>query len=98
MIPVIPHFASECIANLKNQNSKNINWPNIDKSVLQQDSVTYVIQVNGKKRGLINADKNLSEVDLLNLIKQYSEINKYIKDREAKKKIFIPNKLINIIV
>ena len=96
MIPVIPHFANECIANLKIH--KNINWPDIDKGILEEQTLAYVIQINGKKRGLIKAIRNISENDLLNLIKDYAEIYKYLKDKEMKKKIFIPNKLINIII
>jgi len=96
MMPVIPHFANECIANLKIQ--KNIKWPDIDKGILEEQTLAYVIQINGKKRGLIRAIRNISENDLLDLIKDYAEIYKYIKDKEMKKKIFIPNKLINIII
>ena len=96
MMPVIPHFANECIANLKIQ--KNINWPDIDKGILEEQTLAYVIQINGKKRGLIKAIRNISENDLLDLIKDYAEIYKYIKDKEMRKKIFIPNKLINIII
>ena len=96
MMPVIPHFANECIANLKIH--KNINWPDIDKGILEEQTLAYVIQINGKKRGLIKAIRNISENDLLDLIKDYAEIYKYIKDKEMKKKIFIPNKLINIII
>ena len=96
MMPVIPHFANECIVSLKNH--KDINWPNIDKSILEEQTLAYVIQINGKKRGLIKAIRNISENDLLNLIKDYAEIYKYIKDKQMKKKIFIPNKLINIII
>ena len=96
MIPIIPHFANECIINLKDQ--KEITWPNIDKNILEEKTVCYVIQINGKKRGLIDANKDISDNDLLNLIKENSEINKHIKDQKIKKKIFIPNRLINIIV
>ena len=96
MLPVIPHFANECIVNLKSH--KNIKWPEVDKNTLEEQTVIYVIQINGKKRGLVKANKNLSENDLLNLIKDDAGIYKYIKDREMKKKIFIPNKLVNIII
>ena len=96
MLPVIPHFANECISSLKSH--ENINWPDIDKNILEEQTITYVIQINGKKRGLVKANRDLSENDLLNLIKDNDGIYKHIKDKEMKKKIFVPNKLINIII
>jgi len=96
MLPVIPHFANECITLLKED--KKINWPDIDQNILTEEVINYVIQINGKKRGLIKANRNIAEKDLLDLIKENQEINKYLKDNKIKKNIFIPNKLINIIV
>ena len=96
MIPVIPHFANECIELL--EDSSTITWPDINKKLLIEESINFVIQINGKKRGLIKANRNISENEILKLVKENTEINKYIKNQEPKKKIFVPNKLINIII
>ena len=96
MMPVIPHFTNECLVQLSDQS--NINWPDVDKNILKEKTISYVIQINGKKRGLILANRNISEDNLLTLMKDNPEINKYIKDKKLQKKIFIPNKLINIII
>ena len=96
MMPVIPHFANECIELLEDKSA--ITWPNINKKLLIEENINFVIQINGKKRGLIKANRNISENEILKLIKDNAEINKYIKNQELKKKIFVPNKLINIIV
>ncbi len=53
---------------------------------------------NGRKRGLIKVNRDISEDDIIKLVKENNEINKYIKNQELKKKIFVPNKLINIII
>jgi len=66
--------------------------------LLIEEKINFVIQINGKKRGLIVADRNISENDLIKLIKTDKEIIKYIENQEFKKKIFVPNKLINIIL
>ena len=96
MMPVIPHFSNECIQLL---NSKTIiEWPDINEQLLIEENINFVIQINGKKRGLIKANRDISEKDVMSLIKKNAEINKYIKDHQPKKKIFIPNRLINIIV
>ncbi len=55
-------------------------------------------KLGGKKRGIIQAEKNISEKDLINLVQKSSELNKYFVDKSIKKKIFVPNKLLNIIL
>ena len=96
MMPVIPHFSNECIELLKSKSM--IEWPEINKQLLIEENINFVVQINGKKRGLIKANRDISEEDIISLIKKNSEINKYIKNQEFKKKVFVPNKLINIII
>ena len=96
MMPVIPHFSNECIQLLNHKTT--IEWPNVNKQLLIEENINFVVQVNGKKRGLIKANRDISEEDVMSLIKNNVEINKYIKNHQLKKKIFVPNKLINIIV
>ncbi|MDC0054539.1 leucine--tRNA ligase [Candidatus Pelagibacter sp.] len=45
--PIIPHFSSECLEDLKLKPFQK--WPEVDKNLIQNDNVEYVIQVNGKK-------------------------------------------------
>jgi len=97
MLPIIPHFANECLKLLNL--TKNVKWPEIDTKSLVKDTVKYVIQINGKTRQIIENTIDLSENDLVNLIKKDTKLSKYIsEDSRIKKIIFIPNKLINIIV
>ena len=97
MLPVIPHYANECIKLLKKE-EKEIKWPDVDQNVLKEEIINYVVQINGKKRGLIESNLDVSEQDLLNSIYENPEIKKYLEGNKIKKKIFIPNKLINIII
>ncbi len=96
MIPVIPHFANECLSLLEKNIS--IKWPKIDESLLKDEKINFVIQINGKKRGLITTSRNISEKDLIKLINNNDDLKKYVENKEFKKKIFVPNKLINIIL
>ena len=66
--------------------------------VLETEKINIVIQINGKKRGLINTKLDLEELDLFKLVKKDQNIYKYISDKEIKKKIYIKNKLMNIII
>ncbi len=96
MMPVIPHFSNECIQLIDNKTK--IEWPEVNQQLLIEENINFVVQVNGKKRGLIKTNRDISEEDVMVLIKKNVEINKYIKDHKLKKKIFVPNKLINIII
>ena len=99
MIPVIPHFANECIKRLKQtDNLQEISWPSFDKKFLEDAECNIVIQINGKKRGLIKIAKDSKEEIILEKIKNDSIIKKYLKDNNIKKKIYIKNRLLNLII
>ena len=95
MLPIIPHFASEC---LKLLNINSLEWPMYDEQLLHEETINYVIQINGKKRGIINSERNLKEEDLINSIQEDAGLKKYLTNKNIRKKIYIPNKLINIII
>ena len=96
MLPIIPHFAMECIEinNFKIEQ----NWPAYDENLLIEDKIKLVIQVNGKKRALIEVVRDIKENKLLEQIKKDTLITKYIENKEFKKIIFVKNRLINIII
>jgi len=93
--PLIPHFTSECLKELK---LNNINWPVIDKNLIVEEKINYVIQINGKKRDLIKFEKNISEEKLLKRVKSNKITEKYFENMKIKKIIFVKNRLINIIL
>ncbi len=96
MMPVIPHFANEY---LEKFNFKKIfHWPQINKKFLIDDTNEIVIQVNGKKRNIISADKNIKEEELVRKIKINNLIDKYLKDGELVKSIYVKGRLINFII
>ena len=95
MSPIIPHFSNECLTMI---NSKKVTWPSYDQSLLNENIVNIVIQINGKKRGLIKTHPDVSEENLLNKINEDEMLFKYLDKKNIKRKIFIKNKLMNIIV
>ena len=94
--PVIPHFSCECLRAINIKGS--INWPSINEDILVKNTTDFVIQINGKKRGTITTKIDINEESLLNEIMDDTKINKYLENKDIKKKIFIPKKLINIII
>ena len=95
MLPVIPHFANECLQFI---NVDNLKWPEYDKEKIEESITNIVIQINGKKRGLLKVKKDTSEEMIVNQIIKDDKINKYIEEKKIKRKIFVENKLINLII
>ncbi len=94
--PVIPHFVNECLFDLKSK--IELNWPKFDRDVLDKENIKYVIQINSKKRSILNEKKDISERDLLEIIKKDKMLEKYLTNRSFKKIIFVKNRLINILI
>ena len=97
MMPVIPHFACECLENL-NQEYQGLKWPIIEDQYLQDEKVNIVIQVNGKKRSVVNIEKDIDKDKLIEKIKNDLLVKKYLTNQIIKKDIYIKNKLINLII
>tara|TARA_B100000212_G_C27264062_1_gene485775 strand:- start:28 stop:921 length:894 start_codon:yes stop_codon:yes gene_type:complete len=95
MTPILPHFASECLSMI---NVKNLKWPEYDISMLKEDIVNIVIQINGKKRGLIQTKPNTTQEKLFEIIQNDEKITKYLVQKDIKKKIYLKDKLLNIII
>ena len=93
--PLIPHFSNECLDTI---NEYQINWPSVSKKDLIEEEINFVVQINGKKRSILKVKRGMIEKEILETIKQSQEIEKFIGRKEIKKFIFIPNRLINIII
>ena len=98
IMPFMPHLTCECLSKLEgNDFYSKIKWPKIEKALLEDTEVVIVIQVNGKKRGLISVKKDLEEKDLIQQAKKIENIEKNLKNKKIIKQIFVKNKIINFI-
>ena len=95
MNPFVPHFSNECLNSI---NENQINWPKISKGDLIEEDINFVVQINGKKRAILKIKRDVVEKEILEIIKTNLEIEKFLKDQTIKKSIFVPNRLINIIL
>ena len=96
MIPIVPHLAYECLNDFGQIN--DLAWPDVDNKYLKDDKKNIVIQINGKKRGVLEIMTDTDEKSLLEKIKKSVEFKKYIDDKTLIKTIFVKNRLINLIV
>ena len=96
MQPILPHLAQECLEEIS-PNEKSI-WPKVNQKYLETKKITIVVQINGKKRGLITTEDSLDENDLIIKVKKSKDLSKFIDNKKIIKTIFIKNKLINFII
>lgn len=73
-------------------------WPKADETALIRDTVEMVIQVNGKIRGQIELPLNLDKKALEEKVLAHENVKKYLLDKDLKKIIIVPNKLVNLVV
>ena len=95
MMPIIPHFTNECLGLL---GMKKTNWPKHDFALLKNEKVKVVVQINGKKRGLLELNPDLNEDSIFKIINKDETLTKYFQEADIKRKIYIKNKLVNIII
>lgn len=99
--PFAPHVAEEIWERLGHTGSISQQaWPVADESLLKEETILYPVQVNGKVRDQlsVDADKASEKVYVLEQAKQLPNIQKYLEGAELIKEIFVPRKIINLVV
>jgi leucyl-tRNA synthetase len=98
LYPFAPHLAEELWERLGEKNSITYEpIPPIDPAYLEDPVATYVVQINGKLRGRFELPKNLVESEVMDHARQQPEVAKYLEG-EIIKTVYIPNKLLNIVI
>lgn len=96
LAPFAPHISEELWSMLGEKDSIHIQeWPNYDESKIKEEEFELVIQVNGKVRGRVSAKFGISEEDAKSLA---IEAIKDIDESNIKRVIFVPNKIINLVL
>lgn len=99
LAPFAPHLAEEIWDHLAFEESLSYcPFPLANEKYLQDEAITYVIQVNGKVRGRFELPKDQSQENVWVAAQKNPNILKFIEDAPIKKIIFVPNKLLNIVI
>ena len=96
--PFAPHLAEELNAKLSNERLVHQAWPKADPSLMEESTVTVVVSVNGKVRDKLDVSKDLDESSLKEKALASEKIQHNIQGKTIIKWIFVPNKLINIVI
>jgi leucyl-tRNA synthetase len=97
MLPLMPHMISECMEEIKIKDI--VEWPEIDKKFINNnDKIKIVIQINGKKRSIIEMNKDTKETEVVKEVKKNKTIKQYFSKGILAKTIYVKNRLINFII
>ena len=98
IFPFAPHLGAEVWERLEGDRVWERPWPQADPALLASDTVTLVVQVNGKLRDRIDADADAAEAELLELARASEKVRRHLDGREVVKEIVVPGKLVNLVV
>jgi leucyl-tRNA synthetase len=99
LAPIAPHFAEELWHELGEKESIfKASFPQYDPKMLVEETLTYVIQVNGKLRAKIDVPADIPVDKLKELVLSDEKVAPWIKDKPVKNFIIVPQKLVNIVV
>lgn len=99
LAPFAPFLAEELWHEIGNTTSVHTApWPTFDPLLLLEDEVTYAIQIGGKLRGTLVLARDMAEMAVLDEIKKTDVYKKLVGESLPKKVIFVPNKLVNIVI
>ena len=97
--PFTPHFAEELWEELnEDKDLFNVSWPKYNEKLTISDEVTMAIQVNGKMRGSITIDSNLSKEEIEKRAFEVENVIKHTEGKNIVKVIVVPKKIVNIVV
>jgi leucyl-tRNA synthetase len=98
VFPFAPHLGAEVWERLRGGRVWEQPWPEADPALLVSETVTLVVQVNGKLRDRIEAAADTPKEELLNLARESDKVARFLDGKEVVKEIVVPGKLVNLVV
>ena len=97
--PFAPHVTEELWSMLGNEGFLlTTRWPVADRALMQEDVVVIAVQINGKLRGQVEVPAPPSEPQVMEAVFANEKIQQWVSGKEIVKKIYVPGKLVNVVV
>jgi leucyl-tRNA synthetase len=97
--PIMPHLAEECWAVLGHATLAAVSpWPVADTQLAAADTILIPVQVNGKRRGEIEVDRESDEGTVRARALELDAVQRLIEGRNVKKVIVVPQRIVNVVV
>lgn len=98
LTPFAPHMCEEIWSQMNKEGFASLTaWPLFDANLIGDDTVSIAVQVNGKKRGLIDVSKETSQEDAMTAAQEIEAVKNAIGDANIRKVIYVNGKILNII-
>ncbi|MCC8970154.1 class I tRNA ligase family protein, partial [Bradyrhizobium brasilense] len=96
--PMMPHLAEECWVVLGQTGLvSEADWPQIERDLLVEDSVTLVVQVNGKKRGDVTVPRAAQNADIEAAVLALDAVKAALGGNPVRKVIVVPMRIVNVV-
>ncbi|CCD87345.1 leucine tRNA synthetase [Bradyrhizobium sp. ORS 285] len=96
--PMMPHLAEECWQVLGHSGLiSEASWPQIERDLLVEDSMTLVVQVNGKKRGEVTVASNAQNPEIESAVLALDAVKLALDGKPVRKVIIVPKRIVNVV-
>jgi leucyl-tRNA synthetase len=96
--PMMPHLAEECWGVIGQSGLvSEADWPKIERDLLVEDSVTLVVQVNGKKRGEVTVARNAENAQIEAAVLALDAVKLALGGKAVRKVIIVPMRIVNVV-
>ncbi|MGC9001462.1 MAG: leucine--tRNA ligase [Dictyoglomus sp.] len=97
--PFVPHITEELWVELGNEYSVHMQkWPSYDPEMIKEEVVTVVIQINGRVRDRIDVNADATQEEILKLALERDNVKRYLDNKELKKIVYVPGKILSLYV
>jgi leucyl-tRNA synthetase len=96
--PFAPHLAAEVYEALEGRRVWEAPWPKPDPALLESDTFTLVVQINGRLRARIEAAVDAPKEELLRLALSADAVKRHLDGKQIVKEVVVPGKLVNLVV
>jgi leucyl-tRNA synthetase len=96
--PMMPHLAEECWAALGHKTlAAEAPWPEADRALLIEDTITLPVQVNGKKRADVTVARDAGNTDIERAVLELEAVRRALEGKAPKKVIVVPQRIVNVV-
>ena len=97
--PIVPHICHELWHVLGHESAPvDAGWPVVDETALLKDMIEIVVQVNGKLRGRISVAVDADRDAIASMALADTNVQRFVADKEIRKTIVVPGRLVNVVV
>ena len=99
MAPMMPHLAEECWAALGHDDLVATRpWPQVDRSLLTEDTITLPVQINGRKRSELTIATDASQADVETAALALDAVQRALDGQKPRKIVVVPKRIVNVVI